>query len=325
MAEYDMEEIYIEIEEIKIFIDDYIDDWELGKKIKDENETITINKKKKKKNKKDKRISIEKTRKIKRDLYKIFKNENLELYTYLKDNIKEYEKDGIKYDIILLFMTKKFILLLQTLNNLQTFIDLIKLLSTKQLMTTVERGNLGEHKNEIELFEKYKCLNLNIDTEKQGIKCPCNQHHIMNLFVFGDVQNNKMLIIGSDCIWRIESIIYLLNDEKIKNDFLKQIRKQRIELNKKIKEDNKKQKIKRLKEQNKEFFKRCDIYLNNNTDKKLCKNIHIENYKLSFCENSKKTENDIKKIKKSKNIIINDITINKTYTYCYKCNLERNK
>lgn len=265
-----LKEYNVEIDEIKKFIDDNIDDWENGKKLE-----------------KGKRMGKMETRNEKKKLYEQFKNNNIKLYTYLKDNIKTYKG----HDIILLFMTDKFMCLLETLDQFESFIDLIKLLTTRELMTTIERGNLPD-KDETELFKKYKCLDLNKDTEKSGIKCPCNQHHIMNLFCFGNVENNKMLIFGSNCIWRIESIIFLIEDEILKRKFIEKISKERRTLSELTKKDKQEQEIQRKLNKHKNVSNSCKEHL-----KKIqkdgythCQNFNYDTYKLNTCQTIEITE-----------------------------------
>ena len=288
----------VEIDEIKKFIDDYIDDWKNGKKLE-----------------KGKRMGKMETRNEKKKLYKEFETNNIRLYTYLKDNITTYKG----YDIILLFMTDKFICLLETLDQFESFIDLIKLLTTKDLMGTIERGNLSEPKNETYLFGKYKCLDLNKDTKKSGIKCPCNQHHIMNIFCFGDVKNNKMLIFGSDCIWRIESIIFLIKDEILKRKFIEKISKERRTLDELTKKDKQEQERQRKLNKHKRLSNRCKEHL-----KKIqkdgythCQNFNYDTYKLNTC----KTIEIDEKTPLNK-IILNKIKVKDNTKYPFKyCNL----
>ena len=123
-----------------------------------------------------------------------------------------------------------------------------------------------------------------------------------------------MLIIGSDCILRIESIIYLINDEIFKRKFIKKMRQHRKTLDELTKKDIKEQENIKKKNHKENLTKMCKEYLKKieKQNKTLCENFDYNSDKLNQCQSIK----DLKKI------VFNPITIYKNDKYPFNfCNL----
>ncbi len=288
-------------------------------------------------------VEINHRRNKKKKLYKDFEKDHNQLYNYLKENIKKYKE----YDVILLFMTREFILLITRLNSIGSynFIELIKILSTKQLITVVEQGNQRTGKKPEDLYQSYNCIDYN---KHNGIECVCSEPHIINLFFFIKVIDNETVIFGSDCIWRIESIIYLLKDKETKQQFIEKISIQRpiyndqIKAYKRLKEKEKKEKKKKeakekkekeekeAKEkeerEKKEWFKRYPLKTHICGYMKENKCVNKNNYKKYFVEPKYKICYDCRDKYYKKCSRCNKPSIEpkykSKYKYCFKCNLE---
>ena len=273
-------------------------------------------------------VEINHRRNKKKELYKDFEKEHNQLYNYLKENIKKYKE----YDVILLFMTREFILLITRLNSIGSynFIELIKILSTKDLITVVEQGNQRTGKKPEDLYHAYNCIDYN---KHNGIECVCTEPHIINLFFFIKVIDNETVIFGSDCIWRIESIIYLLKDKVTKQQFMEKISIQRPIYNDQIKaykrlkaeekkEKNKKEAKEKEEREKKEWFKRYPLKTHICDYMKKNKCVNKNNYKKHFVESKFKICYDCRMEYYKKCIKCNKVSIESKFKYCYKCNKE---
>ena len=227
-----------EIHDIKNYIEKhYIDEWEKGKILIDENGKKLMNE-----NGEFKRMTVKQTRAIKKNIYDKLKESHKEIYDYLINYLYKYKSSNNNlYDIIELFMTGNFYNLLVELNKLKPIKDLIPELSEKNIFIEYEINNSKSNKDIDYLKNTYNYEVVNQDYihihknkhKENGIKCPCGQSNILYFMMFK--RERKLLIIGNDCIRRLECIFHLIIDEDTRNNFLKNI----IKANRTIKEKKK--------------------------------------------------------------------------------------
>ena len=155
----------------------------------------------------------------------------------------DHPENGKLYSILKVFGTTSFFKLLYNISSLMEISELIDILSNTDLDYQYKEVLVENDLN----FEK-EVLDISLmkdEKNKTDIQCPCGKPHINHLMLYGDVKDNKMLIFGDDCINRILSILYLIDDKTIYINFLKRT------LDSKHKKKEKQKELKKIREEEK--------------------------------------------------------------------------